>query len=167
MLKFIGFFLIVLCGLLAGVLAAFRIGQERLSLDRLCHFLRALSVQMEFRASTVQELLEQLSSEPAYASFSFLDTVAHDLAHGVPLAQAWHTNILHDSAVPECAKEILLPLGDELGTSDLLGQAQTLAQYRDRLESCLHIHSQQYLKKQRLYLSMGLLGGMMAAVLLC
>lgn len=167
MLKLIGLSLIVLCGVGVGWLSAMRLQQERTAIERLCQFLREISVQIEFRASTVQELLEQISAEPAYARFCFLQSVASALNTGTPLCQAWHDGIQADAAVPDPATEILLPLGYELGASDLSGQAETLAQYQHRLEDCLQTVSAHSLRRQRLYLSMGALGGMMAAILLC
>ncbi len=167
MLKWIGLFCVVLCGAGAGWLSAMRLQQEKTAAERLCRFLRELAVQMEFRACTVQELLEALRTESAYQQFRFLNDVLLGLEAEKSLCNAWQDAIRADAAVPPAVKEILLPLGNELGVSDLSGQMETLAQYRRQLEDCFHEIAQRNAKRQRLFLSMGLLGGMMAAILLC
>ncbi len=167
MVKGFGLILLVLCGAGIGWLAAMRVRQERFSLERLCQMLRAFSVQMEFRADTVEELFEMLCAESAYAMFSFPRIILDHLSRGVSLSEAWRIGLTADGAVPEMAKEQLLPLGDELGASDIIGQVETLAQYRSRLEAQAAQQSTRAATLQRLYLSMGTLAGMMAAILLC
>ena len=71
--------------------------------------LRELSVQMAFRSLTVQELLEQLCREPAYAAFQFPVLVLSGLEQGMPLADAWESGIRQDKAIPETGKNLLLP----------------------------------------------------------
>lgn len=167
MLKWIGLCFVILCGTGAGILTASKLRQERIAMERLCQMLRELSVQMEFRASTVQELLEQLQCAPAYAMFCFPAVVLEKMQSGEPLCQAWRFGLQADKAVPESAKQLLLPLGEELGASDLLGQVETLAQYRKQLEPYAEETGKQCTQRQRLYISMGALGGMMLAILLC
>ena len=116
---------------------------------------------------TVQELLEQLCRETAYAAFQFPVTVLSGMEQGLPLAEAWAAGIRQDKAVPEPAKKLLLPLGEELGASDLDGQAATLAQYRMQLEPYAAEAGEKCVQRQRLYCSLGLLGGLLAAILLC
>ena len=134
MMKWLGLLLVVCSGGGIGFLYAMRLRQERTNLERLCQMLREIAVQIAFRSLTVQELLEQLCRETAYAAFQFPVTVLSGMEQGLPLAEAWAAGIRQDKAVPEPAKKLLLPLGEELGASDLDGQAATLAQYRMQLE---------------------------------
>lgn len=167
MLKLLGLLFIVFSGAGAGCLAAMGLRQERIIMERLCQMLRELSVQMEFRGASVQELLEQLAQEPAYEMFSFPERMLAELQSGVPLSTAWRTGLQADAAVPENARQLLLPLGDELGVSDLCGQVETLAQYRQQLEPYAEETWNRCTQRQRLYVSMGVLGGLMAAILFC
>lgn len=167
MLKQIGLLLIVLCGAGAGGIAAKHLRQERTAMERLSQMLRELSVQMEFRGASVQELLEQLEQEPAYLFFQFPCLVRQALEKGEPLCKAWRKGLEQDTAVPESARQILLSLGEELGASDLDGQVETLAQYRRQLEPYVTAAGERCAQRQKLYLSMGVLGGLMLAILLC
>ena len=138
-----------------GFLYAMQLRQERTNLERLCQMLREIAVQIAFRSLTVQELLEQLCRETAYAAFQFPVTVLSGMEQGLPLAEAWAAGIRQDKAVPEPAKKLLLPLGEELGASDLDGQAATLAQYRMQLEPYAAEAGEKCVQRQRLYCSLG------------
>ena len=142
MMKWLGLLLVVCSGGGIGFLYAMRLRQERTNLERLCQMLREIAVQIAFRSLTVQELLEQLCRETAYAAFQFPVTVLSGMEQG-------------------------LPLGEELGASDLDGQAATLAQYRMQLEPYAAEAGEKCVQRQRLYCSLGLLGGLLAAILLC
>ena len=166
-MKGFGLILVVLCGAGTGWLAAMRVRQERLVLERLCQMLREFAVQMEFRASTVQEIFAQISEQTAYAIFSFPAEVLDGLRQGMQLSAAWRAGMSADRVIPAAVCEMLLPLGEALGTTDLIGQMQTLEQYRRQLEQYTAERAARTASLQRLYLSMGALGGMMAAVLLC
>lgn len=167
MIKWLGLLLVVCCCAGLGVMQAMRLRQTCRNLEQLCRMLRELSVQMAFRSLTVQELLEQLCRESAYAAFQFPVTVCSGLEQGLPLSEAWESGLAQDSAVPEAARKLLLPLGDELGASDLEGQRATLSQYRQQLEPYTAEAGEKCRQKQRLYCSLGILGGFLAAILLC
>lgn len=167
MMKLLGLLLVVCCGAGIGVMQAMRLRQTHRNLEQLCRMLRELSVQMAFRSLTVQELLEQLCREPAYAAFQFPVLVLSGLEQGMPLADAWESGIRQDKAIPETGKNLLLPLGEELGASDLDGQTATLSQYRRQLEPYAAEAGELCRRKQRLYCSLGVLGGFLAAILLC
>lgn len=104
MMKWLGLLLVVCSGGGIGFLYAMRLRQERTNLERLCQMLREIAVQIAFRSLTVQELLEQLCRETAYAAFQFPVTVLSGMEQGLPLAEAWAAGIRQDKAVPEPAK---------------------------------------------------------------
>ena len=89
MMKWLGLLLVVCSGGGIGFLYAMRLRQERTNLERLCQMLREIAVQIAFRSLTVQELLEQLCRETAYAAFQFPVTVLSGMEQGLPLAEAW------------------------------------------------------------------------------
>lgn len=166
MIRGIGLLLVVCCGAGAGWFCAMRLRQSRRAVEQLCQMLGELSVQMAFRSLPVYELLAQLAQAPAYAMFSFPAQVLYALEQGEPLCAAWEKAVQSDSALPEEAKRILCPLGSQLGASDLEGQLETLAQYKRQVESYARETQQKWVQRQRLYGSLGLLGGLMAAILL-
>ncbi len=166
-MKLVGLLLVVLCGFGSGALAAGKLRQESTAAVRICQLLREWSVQMAFRCSSVPELLEQTEREAAYHGFGFPAVMLQALAEGQPVSSAWQIGIQQENLLTEPLKQLLLPLGDELGTSDLEGQLETLEQYRRHAASLADELRQKSAPKQRLYLTMGALGGIMAAILLC
>ena len=166
MLKLVGLLFLVACGAGVGWQAVQHLRQERSAWELLGQMLRKIAVQMEFRGCTTQELLEQIAEEPAYQRFCFPEQTCFRLAEGIPFPEAWQEALSKDTAVPREAVQHLLPLGEELGASDLEGQLETLAQYARQLEPYAKEAESRCCRLQRLYLSMGILGGLMAAVLL-
>ena len=141
-MKLLGLLLVVCCGAGIGVMQAMRLRQTHRNLEQLCR-------------------------EPAYAAFQFPVLVLSGLEQGMPLADAWESGIRQDKAIPETGKNLLVPLGEELGASDLDGQTATLSQYRRQLEPYAAEAGELCRRKQRLYCSLGVLGGFLAAILLC
>lgn len=166
-MKWIGLFLLVLCGAGIGFLAAKTVRQEQTAAERCCQMLREWSVQMAFRCSTVQELLEQVKNESAYGMFSFPSAILESLSKNQTVQEAWKNALEHEKVFSQNLKQLLLPLGDELGQSDLDGQLSTLAQYQLHLEQWAQQHKEKSSMRQRLYFSLGILGGLMAAILFC
>ncbi len=166
MIKLVGLLLIALCGAGTGAVAAIRLRQERIAAERICQMLREWRVQMAFRCSSVQELLEQLQNESAYHMFLFPAIMLRKLADGQNVSAAWCAGISQEKLLTEPLKQLLLPLGDELGASDLDGQLETLEQYRHNVTCYADDLREKSSAKQRLYFSMGALGGIMAAILL-
>lgn len=167
MCKLWGLCLVVLCGVGAGVLVALRLSRTRTALDALCQLLRALSTEMAFTTAPIQSLLSGLAMRPGYGDFSFPGCVAAALEQGETLSRAWRQSLTADGAVPGCARVLLMPLGDELGASDLAGQTRLLEQHLARLDECRQHYAASCPQRQRLALCMGTLGGLLAAILLC
>ena len=120
MMKWLGLLLVVCSGGGIGFLYAMRLWQERTNLERLCQMLREIAVQIAFRSLTVQELLEQLCRETAYAAFQFPVTVLSGMEQGLPLAEAWAAGIRQDKAVPEPAKKSTIRALGLLATKNLI-----------------------------------------------
>jgi len=107
-----------------------------------------------------------LTIESAYQMFSFPKQTLLLLQKGETLANAWRLALKSDGIVPEEVCLLLLPLGEELGASDLDGQVETIAQYRSLLESKTKEIGMQAQNLQKLYFRLGILGGLMAVILL-
>ncbi len=167
MIKLVGILLLVLSGTVAGVLAALSLRGQVYRAERLCQFLREWSVKMRFSCFSVPELLEQFRDVPGYAMFSFPGKILENLSPEGNLSTVWTEAIEEEQGLTAFQRELLLPLGRELGTSDIQGQLDTLQQYQQQLEPYTEQLRQNCQKKQKLYASMGLLTGLLAAVILC
>lgn len=166
MMKWLGLLLVVCSGGGIGFLYAMRLRQERTNLERLCQMLREIAVQIAFRSLTVQELLEQLCRETAYAAFQFPVTVLSGMEQGLPLAEAWAAGSGRTRQCRNRQRNCCCRWGrtgsQRLGRTG--GNAGTVshaagAYAAEAGEKCV--------QRQRLYYSLGLLGGLLAAILLC
>lgn len=128
-------------------------------------FLEELGILMRWNGDTLPVLLGTLAQKQAYEPLSFLKQIYPD-RYG-SFSEAWRTAVQQERRLPQELKELLLSLGDSLGTSDLDGQLRTLAQYSVQLRQIHHTAAEAYHTKGKLFRSLGLLGGMSAALLLC
>ena len=95
MIRLAGLACLVLCGGGAGWYAAMGLQRTRTAAECLSRMLREMAVQMEFRALSMQELLERLSQESSYGMFRFPATAAQRMAQGDSVCQAWQTGLTH------------------------------------------------------------------------
>ncbi len=155
----------VFCGAGCGFAASSSLKRQVVYCKALRMFLEELGILMRWNGDTLPVLLEGLAQKQTYAPLNFLKQVHPE--EGKPFSEAWKAAVKQEHRLPKELSHLLLSLGDSLGTSDLDGQMLTLARYGQQLEQIGQAAEEQYRTKGRLYRSMGLLGGMSAALLLC
>ncbi|MBQ8515733.1 MAG: stage III sporulation protein AB [Ruminococcus sp.] len=165
MLKLTGLLCIVLCGAGCGMAAASALKRQAVFCKTLCLFLEELEILMRWNGDTLPVLVDMLSQKPGYAPLRFLKEIR--FSESEPFSDAWRRAILEEHGLPEELSQLLLSLGDSLGTSDLEGQMKTLEGYQLQARHISRNAEEQYRTKGKLYRSMGILGGMSAALLLC
>lgn len=167
MLKLLGLFCVVLCGAGCGFAASAALRRQVVFCDTLRLFLEELGILMRWNGDTLPVLLGDLADKQTYTPLTFLKNVIPQLEKGIVFSEAWKAAIQSMRRLPEELRRLLLSLGESLGTSDLEGQMKTLAQHQQQLSRICQSAAEQYHKKGKLYRSIGLLGGMSAALLLC
>ena len=100
------------------------------------------------------------------------DAVSDEYARGITgyLFQSFRlprVPVLIEKHLSPEVKEVLLELGEELGTTDLEGQLSALSQAHIQLQRFQDTYRVTYQKKGKLYRSLGLLAGLLLAVLFC
>ena len=128
-------------------------------------FLEELGVLMRWNGDTLPVLIEILAERQTYAPLSFLKRIRLEMH--TSFSEAWRAAVEKEQKLPEDLYSLLLSMGESLGTSDLEGQLSTLGQYLAQLEQIYQAAWAAYRTKGKLFRSMGLLGGMSAALLLC
>ena len=120
---------------------------------------------MRWNGDTLPVLIEILAERQTYAPLSFLKRIRLEMH--TSFSEAWRAAVEKEQKLPEDLYSLLLSMGESLGTSDLEGQLSTLGQYLAQLEQIYQAAWAAYRTKGKLFRSMGLLGGMSAALLLC
>ena len=166
-MKWIGLIFLILCGVMAGMACSGKLRMKLERTEKLCSFLREMGVLMQDQKSTHGELLDTFSNRSVYQEFQFLSQTAVHMQQQTPVVQAWSEQVQAEKHLPSEVKEVLLELGEELGTTDLEGQLSALSQAHIQLQRFQDTYRVTYQKKGKLYRSLGLLAGLLLAVLFC
>ena len=166
-MKWIGLIFLILCGAMAGMACSGKLRMKLERTEKLCSFLREMGVLMQYQMSTLGELLDTFSNRSVYQEFQFLSQTAAHMQQQTPFVQAWSEQVQAEKHLPSEVKEVLLELGEELGTTDLEGQLSALSQAHIQLQRFQDTYRVTYQKKGKLYHSLGLLAGLLLAVLFC
>ena len=167
MLKAAGLLCVVICGagLGAGASAVLR---KRIGICKsLRYFFQELGILMRCTGDTLSALIGELAGAESCADLNFLREAASLMETGEPFPLAWKRSVSISAGLTTEIKDMLLSLGDSLGTSDLAGQLMTLERAEHELEVIYEKALEQYRTKGKLYRCLGVLGGMSAALLLC
>ncbi len=167
MLKAAGLLCIVICGAGLGTGASAVLRKRIVICRSLRYFLQELGVMMRCTGDTLSSLIGGLAVSESCMSLSFLREAAAIMERGEPFPIAWKRSVSISSGLTSEMKDMLLSLGDSLGTSDLAGQLMTLDRAEHELEVIYEKALEQYRTKGKLYRCLGVLGGMSAALLLC
>lgn len=167
MLKILGIIFIILSGAGIGAQASGKLKKKTEMCLSVGGFLRELSVIMKYSCDTLFILLSELSERESMKNLAFLFCTIDNMNKGLPFPAAWRESVERDKALDKELSEMLFSLGECLGTSDMEGQLMCIKRAEEELSAIYENALCQYRKKGRLYRSMGLLGGMTAALLLC
>lgn len=165
-IKITGIAIIVIASSLAGMGASQSLSQRVKILGQVISMLRGFYSQIRYRAMTVGELLDNAASDIACRDLSFPKIILKRLETADSLAEAWEYGVNSDKALKAEEKRVLEALGYSLGSSDIEGQLALLDEYTEKISSIKASAEAEYLKKGRLYRSLGVLGGAMAGIIL-
>lgn len=167
MLKLTGLLCVVICGGGIGFYAAGKLNRQMKQYMAICQLFSAVGIRMRWHGDSTAELLRQLSGQTAFSGLYFLRCAAEQVTAGVPFPAAWRTGVQADKRLDSAVQELLLALGETLGTSDLAGQLVTLEQYQEQMTPYCTEAAKRYQQLGRVYRSVGILGGAAVALLLC
>lgn len=147
-------------------------GRARAHPRELARFVRLFTVvrrEIEYALRPTGDLLHRLALEAEFSDFAFLQTVDTRFRQGEPLSDAW------DAAVLALQTEKLLKTEEialiqafcsAFGSTDPAGQSANCAYFIDRLSELQKGAAEAAGKKSRLYLALGVLGGVFAVLIL-
>lgn len=159
--------LIFLAGAIAGLAASATLSQRVTSFEQLERLISYLETQIRYSGAPIYEILQQ-SLKTDLRKLNFLKVSADLLAKGENPEIAWKTAVKYcdENGFTAQDKELIFSFGKGLGSSDTEGQlnhCETYRQlFRDRLKNA-RIEAQ---SKGRLYVTLGLAGGMGAVLLM-
>lgn len=100
----------------------------------ICDFLNEMTVLMQFRASHIRTIIDELSRRGSYEKCGFLKYLCSSVTEESDVQELWRNAAVNAAFLGDDEKNILASIGDSLGGSDTEGQAAVLG--AQRLELC-------------------------------
>ncbi len=169
MVKIIGLLLLVAAGTFLGYRAAAGLSRRADSLDKAQRLLAHLASRMRYTAAPVDELLAQAAATAEFAALPFLQAAARAAGTEEGFHAAWNEGVADYGKAcgfTESDLELLRSFGEGLGRTDLEGQLDNCRMYAAQLGDRLAEARREAAAKSRLYLTLGVTGGMALALLL-
>lgn len=150
--------LIMLCCSLEGLRRSGIIKRRVRFLDEIINMLTEFSIEIRFRAPTLEELLRNQTGE-------FALMVSENEKNGYDVVSAWEKAC---SYLPKNSAELALlsEFGRSFGRSDSDGELQLLGLYTERFSKLREEAFSEYSRKGKAFVRVGVLCGAAAAVLI-
>ena len=165
--KAVGIILIVLSGGYCGLTLQKRYLCRLRMLEEFIMLLEQLKGGLRYQNYTIEENLLELRKSKYF--YEFFSAVLDELHRGKRFFDAWEKGCSYLRAQTALKEEDIGQierLGRELGISDLESQIGRINFYEEQLKQKLGCLNQEKREQCRLYLSLGLMGGMMAGIFL-
>ena len=155
---------LILAGAGLGLWKAARLAFRAQWLEEAVRLTRRAAEQIRFSAAPTQEWLRALSQSGEFRRLTFLQAAA--ICPPSDFHAVWRRETARLPAeLTERDAELIRRFGESLGTSDIAGQLTLCEEYGARLEEQRDEARTQQREKSRLYGTLGLLGGLGAALL--
>ena len=165
LIKLAGIIMIFSAASMTGAYLSASLHQRCIRLETLRRMTEDIASYIRYRELTVYEIVQELSTDSFYRDFDFVCCLSRNLDRHRPFYGQW------ESAADECRfkgdeRNLILSLGNVLGTSDTQGQLAAIELYSAKLDSMIKASDEQYSRKGKLYRSLGVLSGAMLGILM-
>ncbi len=137
-----------------------------ISLKKINYMLEEIYILLKYRSATVYEIAETLRGDERLAEFVFLKKL--ELSPERSFQQCWKAAV--EENVPCGLKKsdsaLLIEIGNRLGKSDLEDQLGAVRLRQAETEAAVSSAENEYMRKARLYRSLGVLAGVFIAIML-
>ncbi len=164
LLKLFGCAAIALSGLVLGLIKSKSLFSRRDCLKRFDVFLEALSTDLRYNCEDI------FTSVNTAAKACGLDFICVDAENKSSFYSVWSDCIgkaPRQYALQNSDKELLTEFGERLGKTDLEGQLSHIELCRALLQKQINTAEEAAAKSSRLYKTLGIFGGVCAAILIC
>lgn len=138
------------------------------ALEQVLLLLNAVQNELSYCRTPVRELIHRMALRGEFTELPFLQECSRMCGREVPFPQAWSTALGNRAQLGSLRREdihLLLAFGSQLGTTDLNGQISLCRLYVQLFEERLIQAREWKSKYAKLYLSLGVLGGLLAWIL--
>lgn len=155
---------LVLLGTAAGFYLSKRVKERETGLNAAILLVKELTVRIRYTNSKIGDVLKDAAADPTYSKLSFVTAYA-GLQETENFHDIWSEAVKKENYLNRRDKELLLALGERLGSTDTDGQLSFLemtevmltGQQREAQDDCC--------KKVKMYRSVGILCGLALGII--
>lgn len=171
MLKLLGAALIVLAGAMIGHIKARRLADRPAQIRRFIRVLQQLETEIAYGFTPLPEALFKLAHQTAEPFATLFADIAANLrsGSGLTVKEAWEQAVKERwpyTAMQEGEQDILLQLGSSLGTTDREDQLKHLRLTSSQLGSMESEAAEEQRRFEKMWRSLGVLGGALIVVMM-
>lgn len=133
------------------------------TIEELLLMIQIISTEIKFSRAPLDSIIIRLNRRNNFLHLDFIEECVSFLKDK-SFPEAWKLSV-RKSSLHNSDKQLLLSLGDNLGTSDVEGQLSNCELHRELLENNLKNAREKCVRFGKLYTSLGVLGGFLIAVL--
>lgn len=171
MLKLLGAALIVLAGAMIGHIKARRLADRPAQIRRFIRVLQQLETEIAYGFTPLPEAMHKLAQQTAEPLSSLFAGIATKLrsGSGLTVKESWEQAVMERwpyTAMQEGEQDILLQLGSSLGTTDREDQLKHLHLASSQLGSMESEAAEEQRRFEKMWRSLGVLGGALIVVMM-
>ena len=149
-----------------GMIASTTLKMRVVQLRKLITMLDEMSVLIQFRALKTRELIKEISEHDCLGSFIFLDILSECLEFESDINIGWKTAVKQTAFLNSSDKDIMLSVGDQIGTTDINGQISMLELNKNLAERNLYQAEEEYRIKGKMLRTVWCLCGLAAGIMI-
>ena len=125
-----------------------------------------MSVLIRFRAIRTRELIEEISSRDSFGGFIFLNMLSDFLECDDDINKSWKNAASKTFFLSDSDRNILLNVGEQIGSTDIDGQLSMLALNKSLAERNLYDAENEYRIKGKMIRTVWSLCGLAAGIMI-
>lgn len=127
--------------------------------------LRICAAMIRSSRRDIFNIIKALKSE-GLSELGFLFELPEEYSADCDVRNCWRNALIRDRSIPAEEKAVLTELGQILGTTDAEGQLSGIASLLVRMEELREQRREEYLRKGKLYRSLGVMAGVSVGIIL-
>lgn len=127
--------------------------------------LRVCGFHIRYDGADVYTLCRLLKASDSFGRLAFIRELPEEFIPDRSFSSSWSAALHTQPELPDDERGILTRFGGILGSTDPQGQAESIEALTEELTRLEERRTEEYLRKGKLYRSLGLLTGVLAAVL--
>lgn len=167
-MKYVGMCCILIACIWTGQYFSLAAARRIRALEQVLLLLNAIENELGYCRTPVRELLHRLAMRGEFSELPFLRVCSGMCEQGVPFPQAWSDSLKKRAVSVTLRRDdtgLLLAFGSQLGATDLNGQISLCRLYVRLFEERLAQAREWKSKYAKLYMSFGVLGGLLVLIL--